>query len=305
MAQELKNLAWLADAPLFIDQAQISALYDAVVRPEHKEGTTTVTLRNLDGFDFEGKAAGKIEVGLAPWLTKIFPFLEGKATADIGGGVIKKVSREEGSQIELHSIETPQRQLLQLALHYIANLPTRFKIVSNPGVDDDWLSSEFITALPRSIVFVDFPSLTTFVPMAAEVEGGTVVTMYPELMRAFAGPKDKPPTYPEPAYYKDKMDELVKDRKQYWAFFSDHFSSTLAMESIEEKVKQGGRIRWIAFRIPFPNATCLHLDLCGRGEFDTGTFAYRLVKRGYKHGVRIIGTLKSEPDMNVLAVFEK
>jgi hypothetical protein len=39
--------------------------------------------------------------------------------------------------------------------------------------------------------------------------------------------------------------------------------------------------------------------------YDTGTFAYNFIKRGYKHGIRLVGTLKSEPDMNVLAIYEK
>jgi hypothetical protein len=29
-----QGLAWLADAPLFIDRAQVTAFYDAIVRPE-------------------------------------------------------------------------------------------------------------------------------------------------------------------------------------------------------------------------------------------------------------------------------
>ena len=29
------------------------------------------------------------------------------------------------------------------------------------------------------------------------------------------------------------------------------------------------------------------------------------IKRGYKHGIRLVGTLKSEPDMNVLAIYER
>jgi hypothetical protein len=43
----------------------------------------------------------------------------------------------------------------------------------------------------------------------------------------------------------------------------------------------------------------------GRGEFATGTFAYNLVKRGFRHGLRVVGTMKSEPGMNALAIFEK
>ena len=40
-------------------------------------------------------------------------------------------------------------------------------------------------------------------------------------------------------------------------------------------------------------------------RFSLGYFAYNFIKRGFKHGLRLVGTLKSEPDMNVLAIYEK
>ena len=46
----------------------------------------------------------------------------------------------------------------------------------------------------------------------------------------------------------------------------------------------------------------MHLHLGARGKYDTGVFAYNLVNRTFKHGVRLVGTLKSEPDLNVLAI---
>ncbi len=33
---------------------------------------------------------------------------------------------------------------------------------------------------------------------------------------------------------------------------------------------------------------------------DTGVFAYNFVPRGFNYGLRIVGTLKSGPDVNVL-----
>lgn len=63
---------------------------------------------------------------------------------------------------------------------------------------------------------------------------------------------------------------------------------------------------WIDYRVPLgPGMPYLHLHISGRGQYHTGTFAYQLVKRGFKHGLRIVGTMKSEPAMNVLAIFER
>lgn len=76
---------------------------------------------------------------------------------------------------------------------------------------------------------------------------------------------------------------------------------------IVEEAADKDRIEWIAFRVPVgrPDAPFLHLHISARGQYDTATFAYNFISRGFKHGVRLVGTLKSEPDMNVLAIFER
>ena len=67
-----------------------------------------------------------------------------------------------------------------------------------------------------------------------------------------------------------------------------------------------GRISWIDYRVPLTEeGDTLHLHACPADKYNTGDFAYNLVKRGFKHGLRLVGTLKSEPDMNVLAIYER
>jgi hypothetical protein len=75
------------------------------------------------------------------------------------------------------------------------------------------------------------------------------------------------------------------------------------MEAVET-ASQSGRLQWIDYRVPV-GKEFLHLHIHGRGQYDTGTFAYNLVKRGFKYGLRIVGTMKSQPAMNVLAIFDK
>jgi hypothetical protein len=78
------------------------------------------------------------------------------------------------------------------------------------------------------------------------------------------------------------------------------------MVAVEEASSHKGRIRWIDYRLPVTRAgDTLHLHVCPAGRYDTGVFAYNLIKRGFKHGLRLVGTLKSEPDMNVLAIYDK
>jgi len=34
-------------------------------------------------------------------------------------------------------------------------------------------------------------------------------------------------------------------------------------------------------------------------------FAYNLIRRGWRYGLRIVGSLKSQPALNVLAIYDK
>lgn len=116
---------------------------------------------------------------------------------------------------------------------------------------------------------------------------------------------EAPPRYPEfpPPESKQDIQEL---RREYWRWLDENFNPTQAMVVVEEAAVTNGRIRWIDFRLPLSNnGDTLHLHVCPAGAFDTGVFAYNFIKRGYKHGLRLVGTRKSEPDMNVLAVYEK
>lgn len=49
----------------------------------------------------------------------------------------------------------------------------------------------------------------------------------------------------------------------------------------------------------------LHLHVVARGDYDTGVFAYGIIRRGERFGLRIVGSLKSQPALNVLAIYEK
>jgi hypothetical protein len=74
---------------------------------------------------------------------------------------------------------------------------------------------------------------------------------------------------------------------------------------MEEVIGTGGRPRWIAYRMTFSNGTTLHLDVSARGDYDTGIFAYNFIRRGERYGLRIVGSLKSQPALKVLAAYEK
>ena len=86
----------------------------------------------------------------------------------------------------------------------------------------------------------------------------------------------------------------------------DSLKAKLAPSIVEQAAKEHGRVRWIDFRLPLnKDGDTLHLHIYPAEKYDIGSFAYNFIQRGYKHGLRIVGTLKSEPDVNVLAIFEK
>ncbi len=197
---EGRSLAWLADAPMFIDAPQIAGLYNAVVKPEHETEKITLSLKKSRETTLAAKGGVEGELGMSSWLVKIFPFIDAKAKVTGEGGVEQMVGREREEEIELRPVDTPQRQLVQLALHYVCNQRERMKIVYDPMKGGDWLSNEFISAVPRGLVFLDFQPMSRFVPMAVEIAGAGVRPIYPELIKSFVGPKDKAsPIYPVPA----------------------------------------------------------------------------------------------------------
>ena len=84
---------------------------------------------------------------------------------------------------------------MQLALHYLTNLPHRVRIVSE-SAEKDGLEATFGTTLPRPLVFVEFAPRTRFVPTATELDNGKIATIYSDLVKSFVGPTETPPNYP-------------------------------------------------------------------------------------------------------------
>jgi hypothetical protein len=304
-------LAWLADAPLFVDSEQIGAFYDAVVRPENTTGKITLQLNNATANKISGKVAG--EVGFS--LGKIFPYLglpDLQAKVSTEGAGERTKSSQETETIEIHPISTPQRQLVQMALHYAVNLNERLFVID--GLQDAiWRAPETILALPRALVFINLPSLaeakekriveTKLIPMAAEFSDGEVVLIHKNLLSGDG--RTVPPAHPD--FKPSKSADIIHaERQEYWRWFSTNFSPETSMLAVEEASKGRGKMRWIAYRIPInEEGDTLHLHISTAGRYDTGSFAYNFISRGYAHGIRLVGSLKSGPDMNVLAIFER
>jgi hypothetical protein len=285
------DLSWLADSPIFIDSQQISAFYDAVVGPAFR----TVELQISTGQTRQLEKSAGFRLGAG--LPTLFPWLKLDAAVDTGGVATR--GRQEGNNIVLQPVESAARQLVELSLHYLVNQPGRICAV---GRDSLLPSSEAIAASPRMIAFVDAGPGTRFLPQAAELDGGRVVTFFGPLIEELKRDGGRLPVgYPDIT----STGEGKLQRDAYWKWFADHWNADKAVKVIEDVISDGGRPRWIDYRTTLDTGETLHLHVVARGDYDTGVFAYNLIRRGQRYGLRIVGSLKSQPALNVLAIYDK
>jgi hypothetical protein len=290
-SDSMPDLSWLADSPVFIDSQQINAFYDAVVGPAFRTVEVQISAGRTGQLE---KSAG---VRLGAGLPALFPWL--KLNADVDAGRVTTSGRQEGSNIILQPVESAARQLVELSLHYLVNQPGRICVV---GQESPLPSSDVIAASPRMIAFVDAGPGTRFLPQAAELNDGRVVTFFGPLVETLKRDGGTLPVgYPDSTF----TDAGKLQRDAYWNWFSDHWNADRAVRVIEDVIGDGGRPRWIDYRTTLNNGETLHLHVVARGDYHTGIFAYNLISRGLRFGLRIVGSLKSQPALNVLAIYDK
>ncbi len=284
------DLSWLADSPMFIDGQQIGAFYDAVVGPAFR----TIELQiSADWTEqAEKTAGGRTSAGLSA----LFPWLKVQAEVEASRTMIR--GQQEGHSIVLQPIESAARQLVQLSLHYLVNQRARICVVDQQTPLPE---GEAIGASPRMIAFVDVPSGTRFLPQAAELNDGRVVTFFSPLIEKL---KRDGGTLPEAYPHSTATEAGRRQRDVYWDWFAEHWNADKAVEVVEDVIGDGGRPRWIDYRMTLGTGQSLHLHVVARGDYDTGVFAYNLIRRGERYGLRIVGSLKSQPSLNVLAIYE-
>ena len=285
------DLSWLADAPVFIDGQQIGAFYDAVVGREFR--AVQLQLSAGQAEQLERSAGSSVNAGSSP----LFPWL--KIDAGAQTGKTRSRGRQAGQSIVLEPVESPSMRLVQLTLHYLSNQPDRIHVVTQgTGVP----GKEEISASPRMLAFIDVPPGTMFLPQAAELDRGRVVTFFDALTERLQQERDNPrAAYPaHPA-----TDEGLRQRDAYWNWYAEHWNTDEVVKVVEEIIGDGGRPRWIDYKMTFATGDELNLHVIAYGDYDTGVFAYNLIRRGWRYGLRIVGSLKSQPALNVLAIYDK
>jgi hypothetical protein len=285
------DLSWLADAPVFIDGQQIGAFYDAVVGREFRAVQLHLSAGQVE--QLERSAGHSVNAGSSA----LFSWLKFGVGAEMRG--TRSRSHHEGQSVVLEPVESPSMRLVQLTLHYMGNQPDRICLVTRgtevPGGED-------ISASPRMLAFIDVPPETMFLPQAAELDGGRVVKFFDALTEKLQpDPDSRPASYPATV----TTGEGGRQRDAHWKWYADHWNTDEVVKVVEELIAGGGRPRWIDYRMTFATGEDLNLHVDAHGDYDTGVFAYNLIRRGWRFGLRIVGSLKSQPALNVLAIYEK
>jgi hypothetical protein len=281
--------AWMADAPMFIDEQQVASFYDAVLRPDKlTTGIQTST-------EAQTTTAAKVSYGL-----KAGALIPGLAEASLGGELSGTEAKKRGAQRTEVPIDNAPRQLQRLALHYLNSFDAEpdMRVWAPVGAFDGWAFPDdaAIGRRPRMLAVLDLPSRTKLVPMAVENQN-EVKLAYQALAERFANDGAPPcPQYPE-----DREDKAGAQR--YWKWFNDHWNANAALEVLEEQAKPG-RPQWVNYRVPVNDDLTLHLNIVGAGKYDIGVFGYNLLRRAWDHGACLVGTLHTD-GMNVLAVYDR
>jgi hypothetical protein len=97
----------------------------------------------------------------------------------------------------------------------------------------------------------------------------------------------------------------AQQRDAYRGLFAQHWNADEAVKVVEDGIGNGGRPRWIDYRMTFGAGHELHLHVVARSDSDTGVFAYGIIRRGERFGLQIVGSLEPQSALNVLAIYEK
>lgn len=205
-----------------------------------------------------------------------------------------KVTEEQKNVEEITDInniideknEYTQQKLFQILQLYDENFSQNITTFTNTSGEE--LSNNGSKKVPpRQLVYLDLPGKddegeardTKFIPTAAEFQSDHVEILAEHFRLKNLGS---------------------------WEEVANKTSANLMIAVLEEQVQKEGPIKWIDFRLPITDSSeTIHLHCSPQTEYDVSAFAYNFVKQGFKHGIKVIGTLNRGPDIDVLAIYRK
>ena len=161
----LRQVAWVADAPMFIDTRQVESFFDAVVRPkfEHESTSEQNVEENEKRLRGQLGLSGEAGIDLPDWLKalKVVPSL--KVMAE-GEGEAEKTSNSRKALItQLKPIWNAERQIEELARHYLLHYPSHVFFRDGVLLESDVLTPrwwepgfDLVQFMPRPLALLDF-----------------------------------------------------------------------------------------------------------------------------------------------------
>ena len=300
--EKWKQLWFIADVPLFVDDIAVKRLYDALIRPEFEVASRKLSKSKSNTIEDSIEGALSVEAGVAPFL---------KGTASLKEAGKKGRSSNEGTEYSEEANRSAEFRMEKVVAFYVRNFPKYLfwtsenlsELTDLKGISQEWskVAERLNEAAPRPLIVLDLRPKSRLIPMAAESTEGKVKLLYKDLIKVL-DPDKKVPPYTEAG-------TGAEGAQEYWKALDAVFDARKAMKVVEDcSTSDGKRLDWIDYRLIAKAEgdliTPLHLHLMPRGEYTTGTFAYQTIRRCFKYGLRIVGTLKQGEDINVLAMYE-
>ena len=298
----LRKLWWLTDVPTFMDDRLVDRLYSAIIRPEYillqSSETAERSLRRTSTSEVE--AAGEISI-------PAFWKLSGKAkAAEEAGNTLT-----HGAQVTKQFVHSAERRLQDIITHYGEKHPDRL-LFDEPGQSGlrnlsgqilDWDRAVALLEIPgpRPLLFIDLDRSVPIMPMAGGTEAGATVLLSTQMIAEMRKKGKKIPAWPA-----DDDKEVQKKKTEHWKALIRHYDNWIATRVVDHGFGNQHRLEWIDFRLkantrPKP----IHIHFAAAGKYHVGEFAYNIVRRGFKEGLRLVGRLKRGCDVNVIALYER
>lgn len=296
------KLWWLTDVPAFIDERLVDKLYNAIVRPEF------ILLQSSEKSARTSSDAltGELETSAGLSIPAFFS-IGSKARATAASTAA--LTREE--QVTKQFVHSAERRLQEIISVYAKSYPDRM-LFDEPGKSTlttfagrrkSWNNAERLLDKPgpRPIIFVDLAPRAPILPFAGGSQSGKPVVLIDVVVERLRQQKK-----PIPAYEKNSAPDAADKSHDYWNALLKGYENWVAIEVINDEFGEGERLEWIDFRMKLSaRDKPVHLHCRPAGTLPTGDFAYHLVRRGFKVGLRLVGQLKKGGYVNVLAHYQR
>jgi hypothetical protein len=302
LEETARKLWWLTDVPTFMDDRLVDRLYGAIIRPEFILLQRSETAERTRSETSSSSVEGGGEVSF-PAFWKVSA--KASTAEEAGEGVTR------GTQVTKQFVHTPERRLQDLITHYGSTHPDRLlfdecgqsKLRNLMGDFLDWDEAVALLDIPgpRPLVFIELDRLVPIMPMAGGTEAGMTVILSASMIEEMHKRGKAIPDFPA-----DDDPDAQEKKTGHWNALMRHYDNREAMRIVDHGFGADHRIEWIDFRLKVnTRARPIHIHFAAAGLYLAGEFAYYVVRRGFKEGLRLVGRLKRGCDINVISLYER